>query len=453
MMADGIVLDGIRGYVPLSTFSVAQRKNSKWPSALARLQFRHAFRIPHSLERNKIFSRGIAPPCPPWEEREFGHALGFRALAMGTTHEQSLDSSPDSGLSSSDFTKDESMAFRRTVFEQEDWTKHRSSDRHSRHILSIASSRVIWSLGPPVLRLTFIAAVVAVFNEAVLLHLFPFWVPILHVPSLPFQLTAPALALLLVFRTNASYGRFDEARKAWGSNVNRSRDFSRQALTWIRLPADSERLERLLRYCVALPFCLKDHLTREETLREDLRGLLDQAELDLLLGYPHKPNYMLQTMSEIVNSCGLSDMQRALLDRNMTQFHDNLGTCERILKTPIPLSYTRLTSRFLVIWHTALPFALWDQCSWVVIPATFFSAGALFCIEEVGVVIEEPLSMLSLESICQTIRKNVEGLVQAHADNIILNNKLSKESSISQVNGVLRQEDSQVVEEAGSPRN
>lgn len=67
----------------------------------------------------------------------------------------------------------------------------------------------------------------------------------------------------------------------------------------------------------------------------------------------------------------------------MTQFHDNLGTCERILKTPIPLSYTRLTSRFLVIWHTALPLALWDQCNWVVIPATFFSAGALFCIEEV----------------------------------------------------------------------
>ncbi|KAK1611428.1 hypothetical protein QYE76_035101 [Lolium multiflorum] len=35
-------------------------------------------------------------------------------------------------------------------------------------------------------------------------------------PSLlEYQLTAPALALLLVFRTEASYARFDEGRKAW----------------------------------------------------------------------------------------------------------------------------------------------------------------------------------------------------------------------------------------------
>lgn len=35
-------------------------------------------------------------------------------------------------------------------------------------------------------------------------------------PSLP-----PPQSLLLVFRTNASYGRFDEARKLWGNIVNR----------------------------------------------------------------------------------------------------------------------------------------------------------------------------------------------------------------------------------------
>ena len=31
-----------------------------------------------------------------------------------------------------------------------------------------------------------------------------------------------------VFRTNSSYGRWDEARKLWGSVTNRSRDFARQ---------------------------------------------------------------------------------------------------------------------------------------------------------------------------------------------------------------------------------
>jgi predicted membrane chloride channel (bestrophin family) len=40
--------------------------------------------------------------------------------------------------------------------------------------------------------------------------------------------TSVALSLLLVFRTNASYGRWDEARKMWGGLLNRSRDIMRQ---------------------------------------------------------------------------------------------------------------------------------------------------------------------------------------------------------------------------------
>lgn len=64
-------------------------------------------------------------------------------------------------------------------------------------------------------------------------------------------------------------------------------------------------------------------------------------------------------------------------------FHEGIGVCEQIIGTPIPLSYTRLTSRFLVLWHLTLPVILWDDCHWIVVPATFISAASLFCIEEV----------------------------------------------------------------------
>ncbi len=43
-----------------------------------------------------------------------------------------------------------------------------------------------------------------------------------------FGLTSFALSLLLVFRTNASYERWDSARKMWGLVLNRSRDIVRQ---------------------------------------------------------------------------------------------------------------------------------------------------------------------------------------------------------------------------------
>jgi putative membrane protein len=314
-----------------------------------------------------------------------------------------------------DKEKEEAMEYRRMVFDHEDWIRHRSSSRHGRHLASIVSSRVIMALGPPVFSLTAFAAVVTFYNEALSGKILPAWLPLLHISSLPFSLTAPALALLLVFRTNASYARFDEARKAWGMNVNRSRDVCRQALTFMRSPADASKLQSFLHHAAAFPYALKSQVC-EGDLEEDLDGLLDEAELASVLSVSHRPSYVFQVMSELVYSTSMSEMERASMDRNLTQFHDNVGTCERIFKTPIPLSYTRLTSRFLVIWHIALPLGLWDQCRWLTIPAVFFNAAALLCIEEVGVLIEEPFSTLALGSICNAIKNNIAALVEAHTD-------------------------------------
>lgn len=67
----------------------------------------------------------------------------------------------------------------------------------------------------------------------------------------------------------------------------------------------------------------------------------------------------------------------------MLQLQEGIGVCDQLMGIPIPLSYTRLTSRLLVLWHLTLPVILWDDCHWNVVPATFISAASLFCIEEV----------------------------------------------------------------------
>eukprot|EP00246_Nothoceros_aenigmaticus_P016087 TRINITY_DN7057_c0_g2_i1.p1 TRINITY_DN7057_c0_g2~~TRINITY_DN7057_c0_g2_i1.p1 ORF type:complete len:358 (+),score=27.70 TRINITY_DN7057_c0_g2_i1:169-1242(+) len=284
-----------------------------------------------------------------------------------------------------DKEKEQARMFRRLVYDHESWTRHRSSTRHLRHILSISSSRVILSLGPPVYSLTLFSGMVAVYNELVADHwiALPSWAPLLQISALPFQLTAPALALLLVFRTNSSYGRFDEARKLWGSNVNRTRDIARQALSWIQAPKDAERVTEFLRYLASYPFCLKDHLLPEDDLRRDLESVLQPKELEKLLASSHRPNHSVQMLSNVLAQCELSDMNRVSMDRNLTQLHDNIGGCERLFRTPIPVSYTRLISRFLVLWHIALPLCLWQSCGLLIVPATTASAAALFCIDEV----------------------------------------------------------------------
>ena len=50
---------------------------------------------------------------------------------------------------------------------------------------------------------------------------------------MPFEFAGVALGVLLVFRTNAGYDRWWEARTLWGRIVNFSRCVARQAVTFI----------------------------------------------------------------------------------------------------------------------------------------------------------------------------------------------------------------------------
>ncbi len=306
---------------------------------------------------------------------------------------------------------------RNIVYGHSEWETHKCCWRHCRHFFTILASGVnAISLGPPVFTCTLIAILVAGFNQAVVDRRFPHWVPLLRVAPLPFELTSPVVALLLVFRTNASYGRFDEARKAWGSNVNRTRDLARQVLSWIRSPGDAGKVDCLLRHIKAYSYCLKHHLTQENTLREDLKGVLEHREVEAVMASKHSPNYVLQVISELINQSELSQWEKIRMDENITQFHDNVGACERIFKTPIPISYTRVTSRILLIWHMTLPLALWESCDWLMIPVTFLSALAMFYIEEVGVMIEEPFCILALKAISDGVAESLDGLVCSHRE-------------------------------------
>ena len=123
-----------------------------------------------------------------------------------------------------DKEKENAMKFRRTVYDHEDWRRHRSTTRHMRHLLSIPTSRVEYAIWPPLLSLTSIAAITTGYNEAVMAQALPHWLSVLHLSTLPLSFTALSLSLLLVFRTNSSYTRFDEERKAWSTTQTRTRD-------------------------------------------------------------------------------------------------------------------------------------------------------------------------------------------------------------------------------------
>jgi ion channel-forming bestrophin family protein len=84
-----------------------------------------------------------------------------------------------------------------------------------------------------------------------------------------------------------------------------------------------------------------------------------------------------------------------------------LGGCERLLGTPIPLSYTRHTSRCLILWLATLPMALWPCMGWATVPAMFAMCFIFVGIDEIGVEIEEPFCILPLMPMCKTIMRDV----------------------------------------------
>ena len=98
---------------------------------------------------------------------------------------------------------------------------------------------------------------IASYNTAVALEKLPEFFPLLRSSSLPYQLTAPALAQLLVFRTEASYSRFEEGRKAWTKVIAGTNDFARQIISGVESSGDAQLKKALLQYVVAFPVALK----------------------------------------------------------------------------------------------------------------------------------------------------------------------------------------------------
>lgn len=172
----------------------------------------------------------------------------------------------------------------------------------------------------------------------------------------------------LVFKTNTSYGRWDEARKAWGMIVNSSRTIMRQAAAWVH-ETDLPDLEKqlLMARLAAAVWCFPRSLTRhvlsaredDAAFAEDCRANLRPDLAEDLIAARHKPTRAAYELSCAIDQFPFSDYRRVTIDKSVTVLCDALGANDRILSSPVPLVYTRHTARFLEVWLLLLPLGLW----------------------------------------------------------------------------------------------
>mmetsp|Transcript_7724 Transcript_7724/g.19128 ORF Transcript_7724/g.19128 Transcript_7724/m.19128 type:complete len:209 (+) Transcript_7724:341-967(+) len=189
---------------------------------------------------------------------------------------------------------------------------------------------------------------------------------VMSLPALPFTLASPALGLLLVFRTNASYARWVEVRVAWGRVVSHCQNVLRQSSLWLNDIDAGERrdvLHQLRGRVWALLRSLASHLSgpeEEVKFARELRVRLGEVNALRLLTAPNRPLQALADLSYTVNALPVDEKRRVEMDKSIVLLNDALETCERIFASPVPLVYTRHTARFLSCWMLLLPLALWE---------------------------------------------------------------------------------------------
>jgi len=322
-----------------------------------------------------------------------------------------------------------SRKFRRTVYTHEDWVKHRSSDRFIKNLFSIVNSGIYKNVGREVASTTSIATLVFLWNILTVgyddwnqIHHLPlinsYYVPGVTLPMAAFTLASGSLGLLLVFRTNTAYQRWDEARKNWGMNINHTRDLVRMGNAFYDRTnvSDEIRHEDLQRLSVctwAFVRSMKRHLSPEWEDEASFRlemyeRLPTEEQANAIINAAHRPNRALYDLSMAIENLPMHFIRKNEMHKAVTIFEDNLGSSERLLTSPVPLIYNRHTARFLSIWLLLMPLSLYKpfDSTWNhigMIPATAMISLFLFGIEELATQMEEPFTILPMQAFCDKI--------------------------------------------------
>lgn len=224
------------------------------------------------------------------------------------------------------------------------------------------------------------------------------------------------LGLFLVFRTNSSYDRWWEGRKLWGSLVNNTRNLALKVNSFID-PADQETRVWFARMIPNFVFAVKEHLRKGTKLSE--LEIVDDRFLENLADIKHIPNRLSSMMYLRTNTLykknQISGDQLFLMDKELKEFTDILGACERIKNTPIPYNYSMYIKQFIFIYLITLPFAFVTTSGYLTIPIVMLITFVLLSVELIAEEIEDPfgrdINDLPTDELADKIKANINEIL------------------------------------------
>jgi putative membrane protein len=273
-----------------------------------------------------------------------------------------------------------------------------------------------------------------------------------------------AVAFIVGFRNNASYGRIWEARKIWGGIVNTSRTWGMKTKDMVsnkhaKNPRSDEELHLIrtrlihrhiawmaaLRYAMRSPKPWEDfdkdktntewlHMLnipeKKTPLEEEIDGLIDPEEKKYILGKSNKATALLFQQSKDLHQLHEDGLiwEFSFLDlENILQELFTLqGKSERIKNFPYPRQFATLSSVFITIFIVLIPFAVLPEFHkiglslsgdfpiiskffvWLAVPFCAAISWVFYTMERIGKVGENPFEGTANDVPISTIARGIE---------------------------------------------
>jgi ion channel-forming bestrophin family protein len=255
----------------------------------------------------------------------------------------------------------------------------------------------------------------------------------LVLPWLPIALIGTAVAFVVGFKNNATYGRLWEARQIWGSIINISRSWGIMVKDYVGIPQGENVTREELRkihtrlfyrhigWLTALRFQLREpraweNLTRsynaeyrkhysipehESKLETELSKFLSPEDLAYVLSKKNRATHIVNLQSKdlrVLFEKGIIDHFLHLqLGGMLAGLYDQQGKCERIKNFPYPRQFATLNLFFVWLFTLLVPFGmlqefdkLGDHFVWLTIPFGVLVSWVFLTMEKIGEATENP---------------------------------------------------------------
>lgn len=227
------------------------------------------------------------------------------------------------------------------------------------------------------------------------------------------------LSLLLTLRINTAYKNFQLGRKPWLVMTDLVNNQIQGIWHYVEEhePQGQYEKESTIKLLSAFTVATKLHL-RQQPMTE-LKPLLSQLEYKRLQISKNAPLDIIFWLSDYLKHQykqeKIDGFQYSYLHRSAERLTDILGDCERVNQKSAPLIHTIALKVFLSVYLIILPIGIMSQFGLATGVVMLLVSSIYLLIDEVTTEMEQPFNHHSdwyVDSICNSIKRNVENLIQ-----------------------------------------